>query len=325
MAKAYARVAVTSVERLERLRHGAAEMLPRLLVAVPDRVTLVLLDAPGGPPANGENAPQRRAVTSYDGQVMVTHETSCLAWMPDPALAIGAWLLLGDEVGGSLGGGAEGFVHTHDLLHASIEEAGALAALAGPDQLMLPFDVSSIVDLRDPRFGVESPDRGALVPWSCRLIRRRATSVEVRELGPADAAACDAIIAGLPDWFGLEQGIRDCSAAVRSERGLVAADAGEVTGFLTWVGQGMSAEITWMAVRAERRGNGIGRALIDALATRLRAQGVRELAVKTLSSRHPDPGYAQTRAFYLAMGFIAVRELDVWGPDNPAVLLTRPA
>jgi len=46
--------------------------------------------------------------------------------------------------------------------------------------------------------------------------------------------------------------------------------------------------------------------------------------VKTLSSRHPDPGYAETRAFYLAMGFTEARELDIWGPENPAVLLTRP-
>jgi hypothetical protein len=42
-----------------------------------------------------------------------------------------------------------------------------------------------------------------------------------------------------------------------------------------------------------------------------------------LSSRAEDQPYAETRAFYLAMGFTEARELDLWGPDNPAVLLTR--
>jgi len=40
----------------------------------------------------------------------------------------------------------------------------------------------------------------------------------------SDAPACDAIVAGLRDWFGAEQGIRDCATAVRSHAGLVAIE-----------------------------------------------------------------------------------------------------
>ncbi|MEX2421642.1 MAG: GNAT family N-acetyltransferase [Actinomycetota bacterium] len=188
---------------------------------------------------------------------------------------------------------------------------------------MVPFDVSGIVDLRDPRFSVQRPERGTLVPWSCRLIRRVTSPATVRNLTPADAEICDAIVAGLPDWFGVEQGIRDCAEAVRHQPGAVAEVDGEVAGFLTWQPIGEDAEITWMAVHADHRRRGLGRALMDALMEMLRGQGVRELHVKTLSARTEHQPYAETRAFYLAMGFTAARELDIWGPENPAVLLTR--
>ena len=50
-----------------------------------------------------------------------------------------------------------------------------------------------------------------------------------------------------------EQGRRDCAAAVRRESGLVAVEDGEVVGFLTYVHRfDEAAEITWMAVRADR-------------------------------------------------------------------------
>jgi GNAT superfamily N-acetyltransferase len=136
-----------------------------------------------------------------------------------------------------------------------------------------------------------------------------------------DAEHCDAIIAALPDWFGDEQGIRDCAEAVRTHAGLVAEIDGEIVAFLTWTCDGDVAEITWMAARPERRRTGTGRSLIDALVERL--QGVRELRVKTLSEREPYPPYAETRAFYRAMGFTPVAELDIWGPENPAVLFVR--
>jgi ribosomal protein S18 acetylase RimI-like enzyme len=137
-----------------------------------------------------------------------------------------------------------------------------------------------------------------------------------------DAEACDAIIASLPDWFGLEEGIRDCAVAVRSETGLVAEEGGQVLAFLTWTEADGVAEITWMGAHVEHRREGLGRALVAVLLEELRTRDTAELRVKTLSSRHPDPGYAQTRAFYGAVGFVEVAELDIWGPENPCVLLS---
>jgi GNAT superfamily N-acetyltransferase len=151
----------------------------------------------------------------------------------------------------------------------------------------------------------------------------------IRPLAPEnDAIACDAIIASLPEWFGLEEGIIQCAADVRSQPGLVAERDGSVVGFLTMARPyPTTPEISWLAVRASERRRGIGRALIDAIGERCRADGDRILLVKTLSDREdPGPEYTETRAFYLAMGFVPVVELDLYpnDPDNPIQLLALP-
>ena len=149
--------------------------------------------------------------------------------------------------------------------------------------------------------------------------------MNIRPLAPADAERCDAIVASLPDWFGNEQGLQECSVAVRTQPGYVslARDDG-VAGFLTVVRPRPSvAEISWMAVHADARGHGHGRALVEALVADLHRDGTRFLLVKTLSDRDPDAGYAATRAFYLAMGFTPLLDLDIWDPENPALLLAR--
>ena len=147
----------------------------------------------------------------------------------------------------------------------------------------------------------------------------------IRPLGTSDGTACDAIVASLPDWFGLEEGIRECAEAVRTQPGLVAEVDGEVSGFLTIARPyPQTPEISWLAVHARDRRRGIGRALIAALSDQLRTHGDRLVLVKTLSDRtDPGPEYAETRAFYLAMGFVPVAELDLDPPDpeNPIQLL----
>jgi ribosomal protein S18 acetylase RimI-like enzyme len=147
----------------------------------------------------------------------------------------------------------------------------------------------------------------------------------IRPLDPAsDADTCDAIVRGLPEWFGMQEGIDQAKIAVRTNDGLVATEADEVVGFLTWSRpRPVSAEITWMAVRADRRRHGHGRALIDGLVERLAADRTRLLFVKTLSDTEPYAPYAETRRFYQASGFQPALDLDLWGPDNPALLFVR--
>lgn len=151
----------------------------------------------------------------------------------------------------------------------------------------------------------------------------------VRELDAADAPACDAVIASLPYFFGQPAGIADCAAAVRDERGLVALDpAGVIVGFLThrsyYAG---SAEITWMAVRHAERRRGVGRLLVEALSAMAGNEGIKQLFVITLGPSVAEPGvddgYGGTRSFYEAVGFVALKELDAWGPGSPGIVFSR--
>lgn len=153
--------------------------------------------------------------------------------------------------------------------------------------------------------------------------------VLIRPLASADADACDRIIVSLPYHFGHEQGRRDCADAVRRDTGLVAVEDDEVVGFLTYVPRfDEAAEITWMAVRNDRRRRGIGRALIEELSERLRAEGTRILVALTVSPSDPGPepddGYQSTRAFYRSTGFVLARDLrNEWESDT-AVVMVRP-
>jgi ribosomal protein S18 acetylase RimI-like enzyme len=151
----------------------------------------------------------------------------------------------------------------------------------------------------------------------------------IRVLVAGDAPACDAVIASLPYHFGNADGRRDCAEAVRSQAGLVAVEGDRVVGFLTVVHHfPETSEITWMAVHADRRCRGIGRALVQHLTGQLRDQGRRLLLVLTVSSLEEEPGiddgYHRTRAFYRSVGFVPARELpDLW-PDDKALLLAMP-
>jgi GNAT superfamily N-acetyltransferase len=154
------------------------------------------------------------------------------------------------------------------------------------------------------------------------------SAVEVRPLASADAEACDAIVAGLPYHFGIEEGRRASAAAVRQTAGLVAVEDGDVVGFLTYEERFEEAsEITWMAVRADRRRRGIGQALIDRLAERLSAEGRRVLLALTVSpsdpGAEPDDGYQSTRAFSRSTGFVLGRDLPRECDSDTAVLLVR--
>lgn len=151
----------------------------------------------------------------------------------------------------------------------------------------------------------------------------------VRPLDSEDAEACDAIVASLPYFFGDPDGVEKCKMAVRTQRGYVATERGEIVGFLTVAPHpGSSVEITWMAIHANRRRQGIGRLLVERVVDELIAEGCPLLFVLTLGPSVPedaDDNYGGTRAFYEAMGFISLREFALrdWN-DEAALVLALP-
>lgn len=147
--------------------------------------------------------------------------------------------------------------------------------------------------------------------------------VIVRSHAPEDIPYCAAINRSLPDWFGLEEGLAEADEYLHTHAGLVATVNGEVLGYLTWHQPfAESAEISWMAVDKRRHRTGVGRALIAALEQQLPAGSL--LSVKTLADAHPSPEYAQTRAFYTALGFRRQMVFpDLWDASNPCLLMVK--
>ena len=132
---------------------------------------------------------------------------------------------------------------------------------------------------------------------------------------------CEEILRELPQWFGLEEPLREYAVA---SRGLPTFAVGR-DGFLALTVQSEpAAEIRVMGVRPERHRAGIGTALVEAAERFLVERGVEYLQVKTLGPSHPSEAYAATRRFYEAQGFRPLEELTaVWGEANPCLIMVK--
>jgi GNAT superfamily N-acetyltransferase len=75
-------------------------------------------------------------------------------------------------------------------------------------------------------------------------------------------------------------------------------------------------------------GQGIGRRLIARAVDDLSRDGVELLSLLTVAESEPDErdsdNYADTRAFYRAVGFVPLRELALESWNERAVILARP-
>jgi N-acetylglutamate synthase-like GNAT family acetyltransferase len=152
------------------------------------------------------------------------------------------------------------------------------------------------------------------------------SDVAVRPLTLDDIPACEQLLAGLPNWFGIreanEQYIRDLAVLPS----FVATIDGEIAGFATIHHHNPdAAELHIIAVDRERHRTGIGRLLLERVQQEARHAGARLLQVKTLGPSNPDEGYARTRQFYLAMGFIPLEETTAfWGEGQPTLIMVKP-
>lgn len=144
--------------------------------------------------------------------------------------------------------------------------------------------------------------------------------------GSPELAAITAVLLGLlPDWFGIAEANAQYAESAKRLPGFLARGAdGEPIGVLLYVRHfAEAAEIHLMAVAPDRHRQGVGAALVAAAEAALRADDCRVLQVKTLGPSDPDAGYAATRAFYRAVGFLPVEELRELWPGNPCLLMIK--
>jgi coenzyme F420-0:L-glutamate ligase / coenzyme F420-1:gamma-L-glutamate ligase len=132
----------------------------------------------------------------------------------------------------------------------------------------------------------------------------------------------EVVLRDLPEWFGIEEATAAyIEAAATLPTFAVEPDAG----FLCLKQHTpRAAELYVMGVRCEHHRRGIGRALVEAAESWCRAHRISYLHVKTLGPSAESRGYDATRAFYEAVGFIALEELHgYWDDENPTLILVK--
>ena len=142
-----------------------------------------------------------------------------------------------------------------------------------------------------------------------------------------DPEAVERLLRALPDWFGIEQALRQYVEEARTKPTYLAVDNGttDVVGALLITRHfAESAEMHLLAVDPQHHRRGIGTALARRFEDDMRADGVRLLAVKTLGPSFPDESYAQTHAFYRAIGYLPLEELLAFWDEEPCLILVKP-
>jgi coenzyme F420-0:L-glutamate ligase/coenzyme F420-1:gamma-L-glutamate ligase len=140
---------------------------------------------------------------------------------------------------------------------------------------------------------------------------------------PAERSrVAEVVLRELPEWFGIEE---STAAYIEDAATLPTFAVEPDLGFLCLKQHTpRAAELYVLGVRRDHHRRGIGHALVAEAESWCRAHGIRYLHVKTLGPSRESRGYGATRAFYEAMGFVALEELHgLWGEDNPALILVK--
>ena len=136
---------------------------------------------------------------------------------------------------------------------------------------------------------------------------------------------CEGILRTLPKWFGDEASLQEYARATAHQPSFVVSRQGRAVGFLSLQAHFPGSwEVTCVAMDAEHRGQGLGKRLHEHVEQWLLGQGASLLQVKTLAASHPSAEYAETRAFYLALGYKPVEVFPtLWAAHLPVLQLIK--
>jgi len=136
---------------------------------------------------------------------------------------------------------------------------------------------------------------------------------------------CKQVIEALPNWFGLESANKEYIEKSADTDFYVAYMFDKEVGFFSIISHFKeTSEIYVCGILPDFHRLGIGRKLLRATEKDLIKKKKKFLTVKTLSSSHPDKGYACTRKFYKDYGFIPVEEFKtLWSEEHPCLFLVK--
>ena len=145
-----------------------------------------------------------------------------------------------------------------------------------------------------------------------------------RRVNDDQVKQCAAILDSLPEWFGDAAAVSAYLNDLPSLNTYLAQRDSEIVGFAAVKPTGSQiSEIHVMGVAREERRRGVGRALMDRMVADLARSGIKSLTVQTLGPSDADSAYAETRAFYEAMGFEPLREFRQADWTSPTLIMVR--
>jgi GNAT superfamily N-acetyltransferase len=164
---------------------------------------------------------------------------------------------------------------------------------------------------------------GARAPRTPNAITLDRMDIEGPLTGVSSAA--EQILRSLPAWFGIEASLLEYVRATERFPTFVARSPQRIVAFLTVKEHFVQSwEVHCLAVDAPSRHQGIGRALHAHVERWLSRRGVRFLQVKTIAPSSSSPEYAETRAFYDALGYTPLEVFpSLWRAEHPALLLVK--
>ena len=136
---------------------------------------------------------------------------------------------------------------------------------------------------------------------------------------------CEAVLRSLPMWFGIEDSLVMYADDTLRLPTFASLEGDRITGFISLTKHFEHAwEIHCIAVHADQRNHGHGRALVAYAESWLAAQGVTLLQVKTIAETSASLEYAETRAFYRSLGFQPLEVFpELWAAGNPCLQLIK--
>ena len=139
-----------------------------------------------------------------------------------------------------------------------------------------------------------------------------------------DIDECISIAEELNNYFE-ETGLSVMDSDLGKHEFIVAEDDGNIVGFLVYDEKNeYVVEISWMAVRYEKRRKGIGSSLLKELEELMQDKKV--IMVKTLARKEKYEPYEHTRRFYENKGFFLLETIDPypgWDEGNPAAVYLK--
>jgi len=106
-----------------------------------------------------------------------------------------------------------------------------------------------------------------------------------------------------PEWF-TEEALENIPRDIQFSRCFVAERDGKISGFISVHSHDGKPMISWLGVKPELRGEGIGKLLLEKVEKELKKVGYKELRVETVGECTPVyTPYAETLRFYTSAGF----------------------